>query len=120
MSAIELDIDIFDGRLFELPVVWYDRQDEIITVTGYGAAFVVGGSRTSSPLILATHGAGVENLDTHFNIKVPPSETANHDFVEAPWEFIVWPTAASPTVDPTQLLFGRAFYHTTLLDLSTL
>lgn len=119
MNGATLDIDIYDNRVFEFKFFWYDKVDALIDVTGYGAIFVVKESADGKELIKSTHqdDLTIGGTSGFFSGVIPPSKTGNLNFKTGLWELVVFPTAASPTVNPIPFLNGDVLYHKTLATL---
>lgn len=121
MSAVELDIDIYDNRSLAFEVFWYDSNDDPIDVSGYGAILVVvGENNPDDEIIRATHAdyIGIGDTDGRFSVNIPPSETVNLGFKRGYWEFIVHPDSSDPTISPIELIVGKVTYKPTYASLS--
>ena len=123
MAAPEWPVTLEEGSDFDLEVSWESADCSPKPVTGYGATFEIRNEPSDvSALITASVANGrisIAGPDGRFSINVPAaSVSAISSLVEsnARYTMIVWPSAASPEVNPKRLLQGYVSYSLSYAD----
>lgn len=121
MSAVRLDQTIFDNRDWSLEFFWYDSNDALIDVSGYGAILVVKEELdvNAKELIKSTHqnDISIGGANGRIAFTVPAAKTSNLAFETGYWELVIFPTAATPTSGPIEFMWGEVVYRRTLAKL---
>lgn len=124
MSAPEWPITLEEGSDFDLEVSWESSDCSPKPVTGYGATFEIRNDPDdTNPLLTASVDNGrivLAGVDGRFSINVPATSVdAVRDLIDtstARYTMIVWPSAASPEVNPKRLLQGDVAYTRSYAD----
>ena len=105
-----------EGSDFELTLSYEDKCGDPIDVTGYGAELIAKNDPDGSALVTATVSNSritVSGTTGQFAILIPAASiTAIKNLVERTCQYTVniWPTNASPDVNPKRLLQGPVTY----------
>lgn len=120
MSAPRWPIVLEEGADFDLQIEWQDKNCTPINIASYGGQLEISNRLgASTTLITASTSNGlitkaaVSGVTSEWVINIP---AASVDAVktligdDAGYTFVVWPTAASPDVNPKRLLHGPVTY----------
>ena len=124
VPAPEWPITLEEGSDFDLEVTWESADCSPKPVTGYGATFEVRNNPDdASPLITASVANSqitIAGADGRFSINVPAASVdAILDLIDTDYcryTMIIWPSAASPAVDPKRLIQGPVAYSRSYAD----
>jgi len=126
MPAERLDINISTNGDFKWNFRLETSSCSIISITGYGARLHIRDKEEGSLIISASHTTyiNVNTTTNEFEVDIPQSviegvkETFRGINFRGVWDFVVFPTAASPTVDPIDIAYGTVRYRVGVTDLS--
>lgn len=118
MPAPDWPITLEEGSDFDLEVSWESADCSPKPVTGYGAAFEIRNDPDDTNALLTASVANgrisIAGPDGRFSINVPAvSVDAIRDLINTDvcrYTMVVWPSAASPAVNPKRLLEGAVDY----------
>jgi hypothetical protein len=118
-GAKKLDITLEQNADFEWNFRLETSACSVVTVTSYGASLLIKDKLEGSTLITGTHNTyiNINVTSQEFEIDIPASVIAgqleafrNNDW-RGVWEFIVHPSAASPSNDPLAVAYGTVRYR---------
>lgn len=116
MSAANWDFVVEEGSDFQFSFIWFDPSCTTRDVTGYGAKLQMR-EKIDFPLLWTISTANsritVTGVSGKFDIFLPAASTSapGHPFSKGVWDLKVWPTAASPDVNPLRLMEGKVRYR---------
>ena len=119
MPAERLDINISTNGDFEWNFRLETNACSILDITGYGARLHIRDEEEGSIILSASHNTyiTVNTTTNEFEVDIPQSailgvkETFRAIDWRGVWDFVVFPTAASPAVDPIDVAFGKVRYR---------
>jgi len=126
MPAEKLDITLSTNGDFEWNFRLETNACSIISITGYGARLHIRDKLEGTLILSASHTTyiTVNTTTNEFEVDIPQSaingalETFRANNFRGVWDFVVFPTAASPTVDPIDVAYGTVRYRVGVTDLS--
>jgi len=126
MPAERLDITLSTNGDFEWNFRLETNACSIISITGYGAKLQIRDKAEGSLILEASHTTyiNVNTTTNEFEVDIPQSAiegvkgTFRANKWRGVWDFVVWPTAASPTVDPIDVAYGTVRYRVGVTELS--
>ncbi len=116
MSAARWDIIIEEGADFDFDLTYLGSDCATIDVTGYGALMEIREKANFPPIFVmssANSRITVGGTNGRFQINLPAVSTSipSPPFSRAQYDLKIWPSAASPTINPIRLVEGKAKFE---------
>jgi len=120
MSAARHDIVLEEESEFEASFVWEDENCNPKDVTGYGAKLEIRNDREDTSPVLAEASTAngritVDGTNGKFSVLIPEtvvnSMATTLTGLRGEYDFLIWPSASTPSVGATRLLTGRVRYE---------
>ena len=123
MPAALWSIIFEEGSDFDLEVTYQAADCTAKPITGYGASFQIRNNVDAvSSLVTASVANGrvaIAGASGIFSINIPAASIDNIRNVieeDARYNFVIWPGASTPAVDPKRLLEGAVSYRKAYAD----